>query len=485
MQEKASIFSSDVVIIARKGLRRGLIERLPYPLALIGLALGFVGLLLVPTPAGLSLAGHRAIVIFGGCLFLWLWGRIPLVVTSLLAMVLLPLLGVMKASRAYALFGNEAVFFILGAFILAAALTTSGLSSRIALAILERTGSSPRRLLRTIFLLNAGMSFFMSEHAVAAMNFPIVLEVIKAMKLPRKRSNYAAVLMLALAWGSSIGGIATFLGGARAPLAVGMLKEMTGQSITFFEWVVAALPITVVLLISGLVLLENYFPIDVGSIKQARLVLRAKNNQLGAIRYEEIIVGSVMLATIVGWVSLGEQFGLASIALIGVVGLFMLRAVRWREIEAEVNWGIVLMYGGAICLGTALAETGAAKWLADVTLAPWLANPTLTIVIMSVAAYVLTEVMSNSAVVAALLPVAIPLAVAGQIDPKVIVYVIAIPAGLGFALPMGTPANAIAYSSGYVERRDMLIPGLLFGLLAIVIFNIIAIFIWPWLGIGR
>jgi sodium-dependent dicarboxylate transporter 2/3/5 len=163
----------------------------------------------------------------------------------------------------------------------------------------------------------------------------------------------------------------------------------------------------------------------------------------------------------------------------------MLRAVRWREIEAEVNWGIVLMYGGAICLGTALAETGAAKWLADVTLAPWLANPTLTIVIMSVAAYVLTEVMSNSAVVAALLPVAIPLAVAGQIDPKVIVYVIAIPAGLGFALPMGTPANAIAYSSGYVERRDMLIPGLLFGLLAIVIFNIIAIFIWPWLGIGR
>ena len=127
-----------------------------------------------PTPQGLSDAGQKALAVFALCVFYWVFNVLPLMITSMLAIILIPLSGVMTAPQAYALFGNEAVFFILGAFILAAAMMKSGLSTRIALSILRRFGTTPRLLLISVLLLNAIMAFAMSEHAVAAMNFPIV-----------------------------------------------------------------------------------------------------------------------------------------------------------------------------------------------------------------------------------------------------------------------------------------------------------------------
>src|SRR2546430_8005899 len=136
----------------------------------------------------------------------------------------------MSAKETYALFGKEAVFFILGAFILAAALIKCGLSSRIAIAILRRFGHTPRSLLLSLFLMNAFMSFFMSEHAVAAMTFPITLEIARVLRLPRDRSNYGRALFLAMAWGTQIGGIATLPGGGRAPPARRGPRGTPGQS---------------------------------------------------------------------------------------------------------------------------------------------------------------------------------------------------------------------------------------------------------------
>ncbi|MFI5366731.1 MAG: SLC13 family permease, partial [Candidatus Binatia bacterium] len=155
----------------------------------------------MPLPSGLTREGQKALAAFALCVFYWVFNVLPLMITSLLAIILLPLTGVMQSNQAYALFGNEAVFFILGAFILAACLMKSGLSTRIALSILHRFGTTPRTLLLTIFLLNAVMAFFMSEHAVAAMTFPIVVEIVSVLNLPRRRSNYARGLFLAMAWG--------------------------------------------------------------------------------------------------------------------------------------------------------------------------------------------------------------------------------------------------------------------------------------------
>jgi solute carrier family 13 (sodium-dependent dicarboxylate transporter), member 2/3/5 len=440
-------------------------------------------ILAMPLPNGLTPQGQKALGAFAICVFYWVLNVLPLMITSLLALILLPLSGVMQSNQAYALFGNEAVFFILGAFILAACLMKSGLSTRIALNILHRFGHTPRRLLLTIFLLNVVMAFFMSEHAVAAMNFPIVVEIVSVLGLPRRRSNYARGLFLAMAWGSSIGGIATLLGGARAPLALGILREATGASYSFLEWTLLALPLVAVLLVVGYQIILRFFPIDIDTVQAADGVLNERWLKLGRASYEEWVIGLVMAGTLIAWIVGGEEFGLANIALAAVVMLFVLRVVRWRDIERYVNWGVLLMYGGAIALGAAINKSGAAGWLSHVTISQWASNGLTVVLMTSLVSILLTEAMSHSAVVALLMPVTIGVAHEFGLDPRIMAPVVALPAGLAFTLPIGTPANAIAFSSGYLRIRDLLLPGAVLEIVAWVAFNAMAYWYWPLLGL--
>ena len=314
-------------------------------------------------PEGLSAAGFHSLILFGAAIFLWVSGLLPIAVTALLSMVSLPLLGIMDKKSTYALFGNEAVFFILGAFILAAALTGTGLSARLARAMLVRFGKTPTRLALTVFLLSALLSFVMSEHAVAAIMFPVIAEIATALKLEKGSSSFGRLLFMSIAWGCIIGGIATFLGGARAPLAVGMLRENTGLGFSFMEWSFAACMIVFPLLVIGFLLLLRFFPVDIASVEEGLGFLNRKRLETGKIGYNEMITAVVMVVTVGSWILLGERVGLASIAILGSAALFTFRVVTWQTIEEYVNWGIILMYGGSISLAAALEKTGAAIWL--------------------------------------------------------------------------------------------------------------------------
>jgi sodium-dependent dicarboxylate transporter 2/3/5 len=471
------------VVIDTRPLRFILLERSVRPLTLLGAALVYAFIVTREPPAGLSVPGLRALALFVVSVILWVSSALPLVVTSLLAIIALPLSGVMPAKQAYGLFGNEAVFFILGVFILAAALMKSRLSTRIALAILHRFGHTPRALLSSIFLLNACMSFFMSEHAVAAMNFPIVLEIASVLRLAKQRSSYARALFLAMAWGTTIGGVATLLGGARAPLALGMVREATGQSFTFLEWALASLPLVACLLLVGWLIITRFFPIDVTSIRAADELLAEKAIALGRMTTREKAIAGVMLLTLGGWLFGGEELGLANVALLAVVVLFVLDLVRWADVEQYVNWGILLMYGGAIALGAATSASGAAAWISQRTVSAWAGNATAAIAIVSALSLGLTELMSNSAVVALLMPVTFGVAADFHMEPRIMALVVAVPAGLAFAFPIGTPANAIAYSSGYITMRDMILPGVMLAVTAWLLFNVFAWLYWPLLGL--
>ncbi|OGP15194.1 MAG: anion transporter [Deltaproteobacteria bacterium GWA2_55_10] len=449
-------------------------------------ALGLVFLLVVqmPTPAGLTPAGQNAIAVFMLCLVLWVTNAVPLAITSLFAIVLVPILGILPSKETYGLFGNEAVFFILGAFILAGAVMHSGLSNRIALNIMQRYGDSPKKLLLSIFLLAAVLSFFMSEHAVAAMLFPIVLEISKALGLKPGRSNYGKLIFFSLAWGCVIGGVATFLGGARVPLAMGILKETTGDTIGFLEYTIAVLPLVVIMLLAGYFLLTRLYPIDITGVDSAHDVLAKRLKGLGKMSFPEYAVGCVMALTIVAWMFLGSHLGLAAIALSSVVALFIFRLVKWKDIEEYVNWGIILMYGGAIVLGAALDKSGAAKWIVNETVGQWAGHPWTVFAIFSLLAILMTEAMSNAAVIAVLLPVSIGLARSLSMDPSIVTFAIAVPAGLAFMFPMSTPANAIAVSSNYVTVSDMIKGGAIMTVLAWIVFNLVAAFWWPLIGMG-
>ena len=265
----------------------------------------------------------------------------------------------------------------------------------------------------------------MSEHAVAAMLFPIVLEISKALGLKPGRSNYGKLIFFSLAWGCVIGGVATFLGGARVPLAMGILKETTGDTIGFLEYTIAVLPLVVIMLLAGYFLLTRLYPIDITGVDSAHDVLAKRLKGLGKMSFPEYAVGCVMALTIVAWMFLGSHLGLAAIALSSVVALFIFRLVKWKDIEEYVNWGIILMYGGAIVLGAALDKSGAAKWIVNETVGQWAGHPWTVFAIFSLLAILMTEAMSNAAVIAVLLPVSIGLARSLSMDPSIVTFAIA------------------------------------------------------------
>jgi sodium-dependent dicarboxylate transporter 2/3/5 len=457
------------------------VQRIRLFVFLLGIAL-FVLILALPEPEGLSPEGKKSLAIFSLCVFLWVTQVIPLMITSILAIILFPIMGVLGSAETYAFFGTEAVFFILGAFILGSALMRCGLSTRIALFFLRALGHNPHTLFLGLFLIPAFMSFFMSEHAVAAMIFPIVIEITQALKLG-PGSSYAKRLVLALAWGSCIGGVATFLGGARAPLAVGILNKMTGEGISFGQWALAALPTVLVMMGLGYALLVRFFPSEVRAVHPARKVLGEQARKLGRISGREKGMGVLMMLTVLSWIFLGERFGLATIAMAAVFLGFAFNLMKWEEVESDVNWGIVLMYGGAICLGLAMERTGGAQWLADHSIGYVVHSPALLIPVLSLLALVFTEAISNTAVVAVFIPPALLLAKEYGVDPHVMTLAITIPSGLAFVLPIGTPATALAFSSGYIRQLDTLMGGTLLKLLGWVVFNVLALLYWPLLGL--
>jgi sodium-dependent dicarboxylate transporter 2/3/5 len=448
-----------------------------------GFLIIFLLLYRLAPPTGLSAAGYHSVLLFSATIFLWVTGLLPIAVTALLSMVMLPLLGIMEAKKTYASFGNEAVFFILGAFILAAAMTGTGLSARLARSMLARFGKTPTRLAATVFLLSAFLSFVMSEHAVAAMMFPVVAEIATALRLEKGTSSFGRLLFMSIAWGCIIGGIATFLGGARAPLAAGMLRENTGLTFGFLEWTAAACMIVLPLLAIGFFLLLRFFPPDLQDVEEGVKFLNRKRLESGKLSYDEILTAVVMVFTICGWIFFGDKTGLAAIAMLGTAALFTFRVVSWKKIEEYVNWGIILMYGGSIALAGALEKTGAAVWIVGKGMGLFAQSPFIAITVISLVSILLTECISHAAVVAILMPVGMGLAKSIGMDPKVITLSIALPAGLAYCLPMGTPATAIAYASGFLKSRDIIVAGSVIMAISWLLFLFSVLFVWPYLGL--
>ncbi|MBF0280973.1 MAG: DASS family sodium-coupled anion symporter [Zetaproteobacteria bacterium] len=456
-------------------------QSLPF-MALALLAIVSLALLQITPPQGLTDAGWRALVVFGLCLLLWVTQLLPLSVTSLFGMALLPIVGAMSAGDVYALFGNKAVFFILGAFILAAGIMKSGLSEHLALAVFDRFGNTPRMLLMSMLFLPAMMACFMPEHAVAAVLLPIVWSVVHGLGL-KPGNRYAMAIFLAMAWGAIIGGVMTLLGGARGPLALAIVDEMTGQSFSFIEWTLAAFPIVLGVLAVAAVLLWRSVPHDSIDMQGAMHRIDERRLKLGLMGIRAKSMALLMLATMVAWIGFAESFGLASIALIAVVAMFALRIVGWKEIQSHIDWGVVLMYGGAIAVAKSLEKTGAAEWVAHSFLPEAIVGVAL-LALIGLLTMLLTESISNAAAVAIMLPIGIPMGTIAGIDPITMALVIGIVSGFAFMLPMGTPANAMVFGTGYVQLKDMMRFGIVLMLSAFALFVVTINFWWPWIGFG-
>ncbi|MEW6380541.1 MAG: DASS family sodium-coupled anion symporter [bacterium] len=440
--------------------------------------------LVLPSPANLSTAGQRSLGIFSLALILWVTNALPLSVTGLLVIALIPLLRVMKAEQAYSFFGNSAVFFILGAFIMASATIKSGLSKRTALAILTHFSHSPRILILGILITCGFMALIIPEHAVAALMFPVVGTIALSLDSQPRESQYGTGLFLAMSWGSVIGGVGTLLGGARAPLAVGMLQEAFHQSLSFWGWSRVALPLVGITLIVAYAILIFGFNLDIADVRPARKKLEEELREIGPMTLTEKKVLVILTTTILIWIIFNHWFEMAMVSLFSAVTLFIAKVITWDDVNSYVNWGVILMYGGAIVIAKAVDQTGAARWIAHQLLSRVHLAPLWTIGIFSLFSFLLTEGISNVACVAIILPIGFSICRANAINPLAMVFGVAVPAGLPFILPMGSPANAIAYSSGYYDIRDIIKAGIILHICCWIIFLILVKWYWPLVGVS-
>ncbi len=435
-------------------------------------------------PSDLSEEGYKVLCLFVLCVLLWSTNLIPLSITSLLAMAAVPLLGVMDASQAYSYFGNKAVFFILGVFILSASMIACGLSTRISIWVMKNWSNTPSQLITSIYCFAGISSCFMSEHAVAVILFPIIHEIAQSLNLKRENSVFAKAMYFAMAWGCIIGGAMTVLGGGRVPLAVEMLEKSTSgrETIGILQYTQLSFPLILMMFAGGWVALKLLFPPDIQDIEAARKTLKQKSHVMGKLTFQEKGIALVMLMTLFSWFVFGDQLGIANIAIISIVLLFVLNLITWKMVEAHINWAIVLMYGGAICLGEVMAETGAALWLAEIIFSGVVESPIVFLLIIALLSTLFTTFMSNSAVIAILLPTAISMSPAYGIHPAIATMTVILPSNFAFILPIATPASALAYSSRFLTLKEMMFSGTLLSIFGLGLFLLILVFYWPLIG---
>lgn len=450
--------------------------------ALVGMATA-AWVYLAPPPEGLTAAGQAAFAVLLVAATLWMTELLPIGVTGLLSVALLVLLEAMHPAEAYAAFGNSAVFFILAVFILSAALIHTGLSKRLALAFLQRLDHGAFSLAAGIMATTAFLTLWMPAQATAAMLLPITVEIARAMRLTPGASPYGRALLLSLAWGAMIGSNASFLGSTRAPLAMGMLESAYGQTISFSQWLLASAPVVVLGLGIGIGVLRFAFPRERVDVRSARELIAAAVADLGPLGSSQLRVLAILGVTIPGWVVLGGTIDLAAMALLAAVLLFACGVLRWQDLEGYVNWGIILMYGGAIALGVAIDRSGAAEWLVRGMVDGVHLSPHATVAGLMVTTVLLSQVMSNAAAVAVMLPLGFGLAQQFGVSPLTAVFACSFAAGLDFTFPFSSAPSTIAFSSGYIRMRDMLVVGTLMTALQIGLLLLIARLYWPLVGL--
>ena len=474
--------STPDIIVDRRPMALVILDRLRREILLALFFAVFFFLISLEGPVDLSREGYKVLCVFFLCVSLWTTNLIPLSITSLLAIAMIPMMGIMNASDVYSFFGNKAVFFILGVFILSAAMIACGLSTRLSIWVIDNWGANPSRLLMAVYFLSAFSSCFMSEHAVAAMMFPIVLEIVNTLGLRKEDSVFGKGMFFALAWGCIIGGTATVFGGGRVLLGVEILEKTThNASIGILEYTKLSFPLVFILFICGWVVLKLFFSPDITDIEPVHQVLQKKLKSMGAVTIKEKGIACVMILTLIAWFCFSEDIGIANIALISIVLLFVLNLINWRMVEEHVNWSIILMYGGAICLGEVMSQSGAALWLAKHAF-EGTASPIIFLLLVAILSTVLTNFMSNSAVIAVLLPPALSMSDTYGISPSMVAMTVILTSNFAFMLPIGTPASAIAYSSRFISIGEMVRTGSLLSLLGMVAFATLLFFYWPLLG---
>jgi len=430
----------------------------------------------------------------------WITEALPMPVVALIPLVMFPLLGISSISETAAPYANEVIFLFMGGFLIGLAIEKWNLHKRIALSIVNVTGTSGDRIILGFIISTGLISMWLSNTATTMMMYPIALSVIAVMQRAHpetdKSSNFSLGIMLAIAYASNFGGIATLIGTPPNVAYASFMNKRYHYDISFLNWMVICLPVSLMLLFSlYFVMVKWLYPNRIGTSPEVHRMVRAELEELGPLRKPEKRVLFIFLLTACLWIfrELINRTGLLKlddnmIAVFGAILLFMVpsgevnksesRLLNWDDTK-KMAWGILLLFGGGITLANALEKAGViamvGRWIAGFSGS----NVFVVILVITTVSIFLSEVMSNVAQVIVFAPVISGIADALGMNPFLLGMPMVLAASCASMLPMGTPPNAIVFASGYLKIKDMTKVGLMMNLISIILITFFCSVILP------
>lgn len=456
---------------------------------LIGPLLFFIILLL---PLELESSAHRFLGIFTMTVYLWLEGKVPLFVTGLLGVSLSVLMGVENASTALASFANPIIFLFLAGFLYAKAMENIGLDRRLSLTILSMPSirKSFNRLILVLFFLTAFLSMWVSNTATTAMMLPIVLGILSSLGIKDQRTKVA--MLLGVAYSASIGGLGSPVGSPPNIIAIGLLRELKGIEIAFYQWLIYGIPFVIIFIFILFYFIKHMLDVDA---KVDKDFIQTELNKLGKVKFKEQVLVLLFTLLVAAWFLPGilhavfnNDFtgSIKATFNTGIVGAFfacLLFIIPFKNdttiLDAHdfksIDWGALFLFGAGLSLGKILFATGLADLAGKIVIENILGSGLFfMLIVLCYFTIFSTELASNTASANILIPIIIAACGELGINARYPIVAIALCCSLAFMLPVGTPPNAIVYGTGEVEVKDMIKLGiklnLIFGFIVALAF---------------
>jgi sodium-dependent dicarboxylate transporter 2/3/5 len=467
----------------------------------IGLFLGpvaFITTLNFMHPEGLS---EQANAVLASALWIaiwWITEAVSISVTALLPIVLFPLSGGLPLSDTTASFGHKYIFLFIGGFVLSIALEKWNLHKRIALSIIKVVGTNVTQIILGFMVATAFLSMWISNTATAVMILPVGMAIVTQLKdnpntVENENMIFAKALMLAIAYSASIGGMATLIGTPPNLVLAGVVQETYNTEITFSQWFIFGFPISVIFLVlCWLYLTKIAFKFKQKTFPGGKNEINRQLRELGRFSFEEKLILSVFVLTALAWIT--RSFFLSKfipaiddtiIAIISAVLLFILpsktkgtKLLNWGD-TIKLPWGILLLFGGGMALASGFEQSGLAVWIGSQLTSLETIPLIVLLFILITSVNFLTEITSNLATTAMLLPVLVSLAAAIGVHEYYLLVGATVAASCAFMLPVATPPNAVVFGSGYLEIQDMVKKGVWMNIISIILLTLIVYFILP------
>ncbi|MEZ6096287.1 MAG: SLC13 family permease [Pirellulaceae bacterium] len=436
----------------------------------------------------------------------WLTEATDLTITALLPVAVFPVVGISTIEAATKPYADKIVFLFLGGFLLALSMQHWGLGKRIALYVLKQVGTRPSWIIGGFMIITAVFSAFVSNVATVAMMLPIALSVISMLERSgepvsedgdSRSTPFSTCLLISIAYSSSIGGISTIIGTAPNAILISQLKKLESgfaMDVTFVDWMKFGVPFAVLLLGGTWLLMTQVLfriPKEISSDSQA--VIAKRGADLGPVKRGELVTLIMFVITVIAWMfhSTIPNTGLsdAGIVMITSLALFLIPAGRdhmgspqfvmsW-DIAKHVPWNILILFGGGLSLASAVQANGVTEYLGSQLAFLQGSPPWLIVLAVTTVVVFMTELTSNTATTASLLPVLVALATVIGIHPAILAIAAGVSASCAFMLPVATPPNAIVYGSGHISIRQMAQCGFWLNLIAIMLVTLMAMHLAP------